>query len=68
MENIVESVKKEVLMRCKAHKEKTGDDYITHIDSVVRNALELADKYNADREIVELGALLHDIAVPSEFS
>ena len=30
------------------------------------NALELAKKYKADIEIVELGALLHDIAMPSE--
>ena len=30
-------------------------------------SIELAEKYGADVEIVELGALLHDIAMPSEF-
>ena len=35
----------------------------------MKNALELADKYEGkvDKEVVELGALLHDIAMPSEY-
>ena len=37
-----------------------------HIKYVVKNSIELAKKYEADVEIVELGALLHDIAMPSE--
>ncbi len=37
-----------------------------HIKLVVKEALILADEYGADKEIVELGALLHDIASVSE--
>lgn len=33
----------------------------------MENGIELAKKYGADIEIVELGALLHDIAMPSEY-
>lgn len=39
------------------------DFWNEHIKLVVRNALMLAEKYKADKEIVELGALLHDIAL-----
>ena len=38
------------------------DFWNQHIQLVVKEALILAEKYGADREIVELGALLHDIA------
>lgn len=41
--------------------EGTGHDWF-HIDRVRRNAIFIAAKENADLEIVELGALLHDIA------
>ncbi len=33
----------------------------------MKNAVELAKEYGADIEIVELGALLHDISMPSEY-
>ena len=45
----------------------TGVRYGTRIKYVVENGIELAKKYGADIEIVELGALLHDIAMPSEY-
>ncbi|GHU07328.1 hypothetical protein FACS189431_1700 [Alphaproteobacteria bacterium] len=41
------------------------DFWNEHIKLVVNNALKLADKFGADKEIVELGALLHDIALVS---
>lgn len=41
--------------------EGTGHDWF-HIERVRRLALRIADCEGADREIVELGALLHDIA------
>jgi len=34
-----------------------------HIKYVVQEALDLAAKYNADSEIVELAAMLHDVAL-----
>ena len=68
MSEIVESIKAELLKRCEAYKEKHGYDFWNdHIKYVVKNSIELAKKYGADVEIVELGALLHDIAMPSEF-
>lgn len=64
---ITEQVKKELLKRTESFKEKDGYDFwVDHIQYVVKNAVELAKQYNADVEIVELGALLHDIAMPSE--
>ena len=68
MDNIVEKVKEELLKRCQIYKEKNGYDFWgDYIQYVVKNAVYLAKKYGADIEIVELGALLHDIAMPSEY-
>lgn len=62
---IAELVKKELLERVNAVKEEEGYDFWEeHIKFVVNNAVDLAKKYGADVEIVELGALLHDIAMP----
>lgn len=65
---ITEKIKQELLIRCEKFKEKEGYDFWNdHIKYVVENAVELAKQYGADVEIVELGALLHDIAMPSEY-
>lgn len=62
--DIVKSVRQEVIEMNKSHTEEDGlDIYYDHVRYVVKNALELAKKYEADMEIVELGALLHDIAI-----
>lgn len=56
-----------MIKRCNIYNEKYNYDFWNdHIKYVVKNAVELAKKYEADVEIVELGALLHDIAMPSE--
>ncbi len=63
---ITEQIKEELLKRTNADKEKDNYDFWDdHIKYVVKNAKELANIYNADLEIVELAALLHDIAMPS---
>ena len=67
MEKIVELIEKEVFSRCQKYKEKTGNDDWTHTNSVTKYALELAEIYNADKEIVALGALLHDVSDVSEY-
>lgn len=68
MSEITEKIKVELLKRCEKSKEKDGYDFWNeHIKYVVENAVKLAKKYNADVEIVELGALLHDIAMPSDY-
>jgi len=67
MNEVVENIKLELLKRCQNYNEKHGYDFWNdHIKYVVKNSIELAKKYNADVEIVELGALLHDISMPSE--
>ena len=64
---IVDLVKKELLVRNQNYIENVENYnfWESHIKYVVKNALELAEIYNADKEIVELGALLHDIALVS---
>lgn len=67
MSEITEKIREELIKRCNTYNEKYGYDFWNeHIKYVVKNAVELAKKYGADIEIVELGALLHDIAMPSE--
>lgn len=68
MSEITEKIKKELLIRCEQYNKKYNYDFWNeHIKYVVENALNLANEYGADVEIVELGALLHDIALPSEY-
>jgi uncharacterized protein len=43
------------------------DFWNEHVKHVVDNSIMLAKKYNADIEIVELGALLHDISLSSNY-
>jgi len=39
--------------------------YFAHVDGVRRYALILADEYHADKEVVEIAALLHDTGADS---
>ena len=57
--DLIQSVEREV--KSLFEGEGTGHDWF-HIDRVRRNAVFIAREENADIEIVELGALLHDIA------
>lgn len=67
MSEIVENIKEELIKICNTYNQKYNYDFWNdHIKYVVKNSIELAKKYEADVEIVELGALLHDIAMPSE--
>lgn len=63
----IKQVKNEILKRNKWYLEKIDnyDFWNNHIKFVVDEALKLASVYGADKEIVELGALLHDIALIS---
>ena len=64
--NITELIKEELLKRVEENSKRMGyNSWEEHIKYVVKNALYLAIKYKADLEIVELAALLHDIAVVS---
>ncbi|MDE5539025.1 MAG: HD domain-containing protein [Bacilli bacterium] len=68
MNKITDEIKLELIKRCDSYYEQEGYDFWNdHIKYVVKNALDLAHEYNADEEIVELGALLHDIAQVTKF-
>lgn len=62
----VEQVKKYVMEKIKWHQE-TAEDHFDfwneHIKYVYKEATKLAEIYNADLEVVKIGALLHDIAL-----
>ncbi len=65
---IVEQVKRDVIEKIAWYKEQDEGHYDfweNHIKYVYAEAVKLAEKRGADLEIVELGALLHDIALIS---
>jgi len=66
---VTEFAKDRLIAANRKHIEKSEDHFDfweQHIRIVVKEALILADLYGADKEIVELGALLHDIALVSD--
>lgn len=66
MKTIIEMVRGDLFKLNQKYVEESSDGYNhweNHIKFVVKHALELAEEFSADKEIVELGALLHDIAL-----
>ena len=64
--NIIEIIKDYVINESNNYKDNSMDHYDywnEHIKYVYEEAIKLANIYNADIEIVSLGALLHDIAL-----
>ena len=64
--DIVNQIEKEVKKYIEEYKNNSEDHYDfwnEHIKYVYKESIDLAKKYNADEEIVRLGALLHDIAL-----
>ena len=62
----IELITAEIMQLNKKYVETSMDNYNfweQHIKYVVGEAKWLAEKYNADMEIVHLGALLHDVAL-----
>jgi uncharacterized protein len=59
--NVIEEVKKFSKKECDAPNACFKDVFENHLLIVVKYALELAEKENADKEIVEIAAWLHDI-------
>lgn len=63
MDNIVEKVKEEMIQISDESMKNTNyDDWNNHIRLVYENAHKLAVERNADVEIVDLAAILHDVA------
>lgn len=64
--NLISQIKNELMELNQKYINESDDNYDfwnNHIKYVVKESVELAKIYNADVEIVELGALLHDIAL-----
>ena len=60
---LIENIKNELIKMCEENYKRTGYNYWdNHIKYVVKIANDLAEKYDADGEIVEISAILHDIA------
>ena len=59
----VEKYVKEKIENYKNNSEDHYDFWNEHIKYVYEESIKLAEKYDADKEIVSLGALLHDIAL-----
>ena len=67
--SVIEFIMDKLMLANKLYADKAPDHFDfweQHIKLVVREARALADEYGADKEIVELGALLHDIALVQE--
>ncbi len=69
MSEIVERVKKEIIDRSNAFEQQTKGTkdeynlYEQHVKYVYQYVILLSDNKNVDREVLELSALLHDIAM-----
>ena len=62
--DIVNLIKEDIIKYCEEYKALADDNYDfwnQHIKYVYNEAINLSKRYNADLEIVSLGALLHDI-------
>ena len=66
--DILEYLQNEIYLRCKEPTNKFGMGCYYHIESVVKNGEILAEKYNADKEIVMIAAWLHDIASITDYA
>ncbi len=64
--NIINSIEKYIIEKSEEYKNNAEDSYDfwnEHVKYVYQESIKLAKKYNADVEIVSLGALLHDVAL-----
>lgn len=66
--DIMKYLSTEVKKRCEMPDNFFGIGSFYHIEAVVKNSELLADKYNADKEVVMIAAWLHDIASVTDYS
>ena len=52
----------------KAQNCQIGQTWKYHLEPVVKNACMLAERYGADRDVVEVAALFHDYADLLDFA
>ncbi len=66
--DIIEFLKQEIYSRARKPENKFGMGAYYHIEAVAKNAEILADRYNADKEVVIIAAWLHDIASITDYN
>lgn len=66
--NMLENIKKDIKKRCESSNNFFGIGIYEHIESVAKNAVELAKLYHADVEVCEVAGWLHDIASITDYS
>lgn len=66
-QDIIDSIKDDIKRRCESESNFFGIGGYYHIKAVVKNAIILAQTYDADIEIVTIGAWLHDIASITDY-
>lgn len=66
-ENIISYCELEVKKRCESENNFFGMGCYYHIKAVVKNAVFLAEKYEADIEVVTIAAWLHDVASVTDY-
>lgn len=66
--DILEYLQNEIYLRCKMPSNRFGMGCYYHIEAVVKNSEILAEKYQADKEIVMIAAWLHDIASITDYT
>lgn len=64
---IIEELKKDIKRRCESPNNFFGIGIYDHIKIVARHAIELAKLYEADVEVCEIAAWLHDIASITDY-
>jgi uncharacterized protein len=65
--SMINEIKNEVQRRCDSSSNYFGTGSYSHIYSVAKNAIVLAKLYDADVEICEISAWLHDIASVTDY-
>ena len=65
---IINKIKEEIRNRCDGPGNFFGAGSFEHIESVAKHAIELAKYYDADVEVCEIAAWLHDIASITDYS
>lgn len=66
--NIIDSIKEDIKLRCESPNNFFGEGSYEHIESVAKNAVELAGLYHADIEVCEIAGWLHDIASITDYN
>lgn len=66
--DIIQFLKQEIYLRAIKPENKFGMGVYYHIEAVAKNAEILAERYNADKEVVIISAWLHDIASITDYS